>query len=113
MGPSLREIIISKLKELQGRLVTNIKIKERKVIPLSRTTTKDIENLAPVKVIHKIYRPGDIIIGDTEKRFFVISNDIICEIVNRENERRNVSIRLIKIKCNSGCSYVLAEGEIL
>ena len=91
----------------------SIKIKDFNNIPISRTTTNNIEINVPVKVIHKIYKPGDIII-DLEKRSFVISNDIICESVNRDdiedNKRRNVSIRLANIKCTSDCSYFLAEG---
>ena len=96
-------------------MIKDIKIKDLNNIPLSRTTTNNIEIPIPVKVIYKIYKPRDIIIGDFENSSFVISNDTICEIVNRGDnediERRKVSIRILHTKFISGCSYFLAEGK--
>ena len=45
-------------------MIKIIKINDLNNIPLSRTTTNNIENSLPVKVIYKIYKLGDIIIGD-------------------------------------------------
>ena len=103
-------------------MITNVKIKNFNNIPLSRSTSDNKEIDVPVKVIYKIYKPGDIIIldlflSDFEKRVFVISNDKICEIVNREyvkdDKITNVSLLIINIKCTSGCSYFLAESIII
>ena len=98
-------------------MITKIKIKDFKNIPKSTNTTNNIENIIPINTIYKIYKPGDIIMGYIEKRSFVMSNDIICELVNpgvfQDNKRRNVSIRLLNINCTSGWSFFLAECEIL
>ena len=85
-------------------------------IALSRTTTNKIEISITVKVIYKLYKPGDIIMGDIKRRSFVLSNDIISDIVKRddiEDDKINVSVKILNIKCTSGCSYFLAKGEIL
>ena len=69
--------------------ITNINIKGINNIPLSRTTINNLQVNVLVKIISKLYKPGDIIIGDLftddfEKRVFVTSNDIIFEIVNQD-----------------------------
>ena len=75
----------------------------------------------PVKIKYKIYKPNDIIEGeifadDNDKRVFVISHDIICEIENIKNHNQltnNVKVILTSIKSTSGCSYFLAKGNIV
>ena len=51
-----------------------------------------------------------------DERVFVISNDVICEIVNiddAENIQTNtICVMLTGIKSTSGCAYFLAEGKI-
>ena len=48
---------------------------------------------------------GDLFLNDDERRAFVISNDTICEILNRDcvkNDKiTNISVRIINIKCTS------------
>ena len=67
MVPNLKEIISSKLnekyfnKEINGTMIKNIKINDFNNIPLSRTTTNNIEISKPVKIIYKLYKPGDTI----------------------------------------------------
>ena len=57
---------------------------------------------------------GEIFTDEEDKRVFVISNDVICEIDNIENiQTKNVNVMLTNIKSTSGCNYFLAEGEIL
>ena len=91
-------------------------------IPLSRTAINNIQVNVLIKIIPKLYKPGDIIRGDLftddiEKKVFVISNDIIFEIVNRHyvknDKKTNVSVKKLNFKSTSGCSYFLSEGEIL
>ena len=128
LGPNLEEIILSILKEnslnkeIQRMMITNMKINDFNNIPLSRTTTNTIEISVPVKVIYKIYKPDDIILGDLftddlEKKVFVISNDIICNIVNRDDiedkKITNINVKILNIKHTSSCSYFLAEGIII
>ena len=128
MSPTIKNFIKSKLKEkylykyIQGKMITDIEIKQFNNIPLPRTTANNIDISMPVKVIYKIYKPGDIIIGDLfthdiDMRVFVISNDIICDIVNIDDveniQTRNIYIRLTNIKSTSGCNYFLAVGSII
>ena len=75
-------------KDIRGIMITKIKTKDFKNIPLSRTTTNNIEVNVPVKVIYQLFRKGDTIKGDLfiddiDKRILVISNGTICENVNR------------------------------
>ena len=122
LDPNLKEFMKFKLKEkgskkIQGTMLTNVKIEDFTNVPLSRTTTNNIETNVPVKLCHKLYKPGDIIIGDLfrEKRVFVIPNEILFEIVNRDYVRDDkttkVSVKLLKIKCTSGCLNFLGEGK--
>ena len=94
-------------------------LKDFNNIPISRTISNNIEINVPVKVIFKIYKSGGIIMGDLftddiDKRVFVISNDIICEIVNRayvkDDKITNVIVIVLDKKDTSGCSYFLARG---
>ena len=104
---------------MQGKMITDIVINNFNNIPLSRSNINNIEISVPVKVVYKIYKPGDIIMGEIftdeeDKRVFVISNDVICEIDNIENiQTKNVNVMLTNIKSTSGCNYFLAEGQIL
>ena len=123
--PNIKKIIMSKLrekylyKEMQGKMITDIVINNFNNKPLSRSNINNIEISVPVKVAYKIYKPGDIIMGEIfsdniDKRVFVISNDVICEINNIENiQTKNVNVMLTNIKSTSGCAYFLEEGEIL
>ena len=57
---------------------------------------------------------GEIFSANIDKRVFVISNDMICEIANVDDiQTKNVNVMLTKIKSTSGCAYFLAEGQIL
>ena len=69
-----------------------------------------------------MYKPGDIINGeifssDRDDRVFVLSYDIICEILNVDfnkiTHKNNVYVRLTHIKSTNGCIYFLAQGEII
>ena len=129
LSPNIKKIIMSKLREkylyreIQGKMITNIEVNNFNNIPLSRTNINNIEISMLVKVTYKIYKPGDIIMGELftnniDKRVFVISNDVICEIINIDNyddiqNKHNVSVMLTNIKSTSGCAHFLAEGEIL
>ena len=125
LSPNIKKIIMSKLKEkylykeMQGKMITDIEINNFNNIPLSRSNINNIEISVPVKVVYKIYKPGDMIMGEIfsdniDKRVFVISNDVICEIDNIENiQTKNVNVMLTNLKSTSGCAYFLAEGQIL
>ena len=72
---------------------------------------------------YKKYKLDDIINGeifssDRDDRVFVLSYDIICEILNIDNlnkfkDKKNVNVRLTHIKSTNGCIYFLAKGEII
>ena len=125
LSPNIKKFIMSKLKEkylykeMQGKMITDIVINNFNNIPLCRSNINNIERSVSVKVSYKIYKPGDIIMGEIfsdtiDKRVFVISNDVICEIDNNENiQTKNVNVMLTNIKSTSGCAYFSAEGEIL
>ena len=128
LSPNIKKIIMSKLKEkylykeIEGKMITDIEINNFNIISPSRTNIINIEISVPVNVAYKIYKPGDIIMGEKfsdniDKRVFVISNDVSCKIVNIDNieifQTGNISVMLINIKSTSGCAYFLAEGEIL
>ena len=105
-------------KEIQGTMITKLEMKGFNNIPISRTTIDNIEVIVPVKITCNLYKTGDIIIGDLftdeiEKRAFVISNDIICDIVKRDDiedvKITNVSVKKSNTKRTSGCSYSSQE----
>ena len=116
LSPNIKKIIMSKLKEnylykdMQGKMITDIVINIFNNIPLSRSNINNIEISVPVKVAYKRYKPGDIIMGEIftdeeDKRVFVISNDIICEIANVDDiQTKNVNVMLTNIKSTSGCN---------
>ena len=123
LGPNIKKIIMTKLKEkylyreIDGKMITNIQIINFNNLPLSNNLELNI--LA--NVTHKIYKSGDIINGeifssDRDDRVFVLSYDIICEILNIDkykNIKDNVNVKLSHIKSSNGCIYFLAEGEII
>ena len=128
MSTNIKKIIIMKLKEkylykeIEGKMIIDIEINNSNNLPLSRSNINNIEISVPVNVVYKIYKVGDIIKGDLftdgiDKRVFVISHDVICEINNIDNieniPTKNISVRLINIKSTSGCAYFLAEGNII
>ena len=120
LGPNIKKIILNKLKEkylygeIDGKMITNIQINNFNNLPLSNNL--EINILA--KVTYKMYIPGDIINGeifssDRDDRVFVLSYDIICEIlnvdVNKIKDKNNVYVKLIHIKSTNGCIYFLAR----
>ena len=124
LNSNIKNIIMTKLKEkylyreMDGKMVTNIQIKNLNNLPLSNNLELNI--LA--NVTYKIYKAGDIInreIFSDEKddRVFVLSYDIFCEILNVDfNKIKNkniVYVRLTHIKSPNGCIYFLARGEII
>ena len=127
MNPNVKKIILSKLKEkylckeIYGKMITNIEITDFNKITLSKSSINKLELNVPVKIRYKIYKPGDIIEGeifadDNDKRVFVISHDMNCEIENIKNHNHltnNIRVILTSIKSTSGCSYFLAKGYII
>ena len=125
----IKKIIMTKLKEkylfkeFYGRMLTNIEIINFNNIPLSRSTSNSIELNIPVKIDYKTYKKGDIVNGETfsndkDDRVFVISFDIICEILNTNilnkiKSKNNVRVILQNIKSTNGCFYFLAEGNTI
>ena len=122
LGPNIKKFLMTKLKEqylyreIDGKIITNIQKNNFNNLPLSNNLELNI--LA--KVTYKIYKPGDIINGeifssDRDDRVFIISYDIICEILNIDNlnkfkDKNNVNVRLTHIKSTNGCINFLAEG---
>ena len=96
-------------------MITNFEINNLNNIPLSKSSINCIELNIPVKINYKIYKEGDIIFGelfsnDHDDRVFVISHDIICEILNTDilpkiKSRNHIKVRLQNIKNTNGCAY--------
>ena len=123
--PNIKKVIMTKLKEkylyreIDGKMITNIQINNFNNLPLSN----NLEINIPAKVTYKIYKPGDIINGeffssDRDDRVFVLSCDIICEILNIDDfnkikNKNNVNVMLTNIKSTNGCIYFLAQGNII
>ena len=117
----IKKLIMTKLterylfKEIDSRMITNMS--------LSKSLINSIELNIPVKIDYKTYKKGDIILGelfsnDKDDRVFVISYDIICEILNTNildkiKSKNHVRVRLENIKSTNGCFYFLAEGNII
>ena len=107
-------------EEIQGTIITYTELRDINNIPLSSTTMNNIEIFIPVKIIYKIYKPGDIILGELfiDDPVFLISNELICEIQNNDilincDIKTKVTVEIQNIKGTSGCSYLLAEGILL
>ena len=125
LDPNIKKIIMTKLnekylyREIDGKMITIIQIINFDKIPLSNNL--EINILANVD--YKMYKPGDIVIGeiisnDRDDRIFVLSYDIFCEIINindfdKIKNKNNVYLRLTHIKSTNGCIYFLAQGEII
>ena len=103
LGPNIKKIILNKLKEkylyreIDGKMITNIQIND--------FNNLEINILA--NVTYKIYKPGDIIYGElfsyeNDDRVFVLSYDIICEILN---------VDFNKIK-NENNAYVRSDRQM-
>ena len=99
-------------------MITDIQINDFNNLPLSNNLELNI--LATTT--YKIYKPGDIINGEifsneNDDRVFVLSYDIICEILNIDfnkiKNKDNVYVRLSHIKSTNGCIYFLVQGEII
>ena len=125
LEPNVKKVIMTKLKEkylyreIDGKMITNLQMNNFNNLPLSNNLELNI--LA--NVTYKIYKPGDIINGeifssDRDDRVFVLSYDIICEILNIDNfnkikNKNNVNVMLANIKSTNGCIYFLAQGKII
>ena len=124
LDSNIKKIIMTKLKEkylyreIDGKMITNIQLINFNNLPLSNKLEFNI--LA--NVTYKMYKPGDIINGEVfqnEKvdRVFLLSYDIICEILNIDfnkiKNKNNVYVKLTYIKSTNGCNYFLAKGEII
>ena len=124
LDPNIKKIIMAKQKEkylyreIDGKMITNLQIKNFNNLPLSNNLELNI--LA--YVTYKMYKPGDIINGEVfqnekDDRVFVLSFDIICEILNVDfdkiKNKNNVYVKLTYIKSTNGCIYFLARGEII
>ena len=125
LGLNIKKIIMTKLKEeylyreINGKMITNIHINYFENFPL----LNNLEINIPAKVTYKKYNIGDIINGEIfsdakDDRVFVLSYDIMCEILNindfnKIKDKNNVNVILTHIKSTIGCIYFLAEGEII
>ena len=124
LSPNIKKIIMTKLKEkylyreIDGKMITDIQIIDFNNLPLSNNL--EINILA--NVTYKIYKPGDIIYGEifsyeNDNRAFVLSYDIICEILNADfnkiKNQNNAYVRLTDIRSTNGCIYFLAKGLII
>ena len=113
--------ILSKLKqkylyrEIDNKMITDIHINR----------SDNIEIYIQANVTYKTYKKGDIIYGELyindnykDDRVFVMSHDIICEILNTNILSKIKSKNYIKVCLNNiintnGCFYFLAQGEII
>ena len=125
----IKKIIKDKLaqrylfKEIDGRMITNIEMNNLKYTPLSKSSINTIELNIPVTINYKTYKKGDIIYGelfsnDRDERVFVISHDIICEILNTDilskiKSQNHVKVCIESIKNTNGCFYFLGRGNII
>ena len=124
LGPNIKKIIMAKLKEkyfyreIDGKMITDIQINDFNNLPLSNNL--EINILA--NVTYKTYKPDDIIYGEifsyeNDDRVFVLSYDIICEILNVDFDKlkneNNAYVRLKDIRHTNGCIYFLAKGLII
>ena len=115
LGTNIKKFLLVKLKEkylyreIDGKMITDIQINNFNNLPLS----KNIEVNIPTNVTYKIYKPGDIINGEffsdeKDDGVFVLSYDIICEILNIDNfdkikDKNNVYVQLNNIRSTNGC----------
>ena len=100
-------------REIESIMITDIDI----------INFNNLEINIHANIIYKKYKPGDIISGeifsnDRDDRVFVLSYDILCEILNIDDfnkikDKNNVYVKLTYIKSTNGCFYFLAQGEII
>ena len=125
LSPNIKKIIMTKLKEkylyreIDGRMITDIPIIDYNNLPLINNLELNIY----VIVTYKAYNIGDIINGEifsceNDNRVFVLSYDIICEILNvndfnKIKDKNNINVILTRIKSTNGCIYFLAERNII
>ena len=113
--------ILSKLKqkylyrEIDKKMITDIHI----------NNSDDIEIYIQANVTYKTYKKGDIIYGEIyindnykDDRVFVLSYDVICEILNTNildkiKSKNHIKVRLENLKSTNGCIYFLAQGNIV
>ena len=121
LNDDIKKLIMTKLteqyffKEINSRMITNIEF----------NNLKNIELNIPVEIDYKTYKEGDIIYGELyindnykDDRVFVMSHDIICEILNTNilpkiHSTNHIRVRLTDIKNTNGCFYFLAKGNII
>ena len=106
-------------REIDGKMITDIQIIDYNNLPLINNLELNIY----ANVTYKTYTAGDIINGeifssDKDDRVFVLSYDIICEILNVKDfnkikDKNNINVILTRIKSTNGCIYFLAEGNII
>ena len=124
LGPNMKKIIMAKLnekylyREIGGKMITNIQIINYNNLPL----INNLELNILANVAYKTYKKGDIIKGElffdeNDDRIFLLSYDIICEILNVDNlnkfkDKNNVNVMITNIKSTNGCIYFLARGKI-
>ena len=129
LNTDIKKLIKNKLnerylfREIDGRMITDLEIKNLQNIPLSKSSINSIEVDIPVKINYKTYKAGDIIYGqlfqhENDTRSFVIGSDIICEILNtdilsRIKSDNHIKIQLQNIKSTNGCFYFIAQGYII
>ena len=113
--------ILSKLKqkylyrEIDNKMITDIHIDK----------SDNIEIFILANVTYKTYEKGDFIYGELytndiykNDRVFVISYDIICEILNTDiidkiKSKNHIKVQLTDIKKTNGSVYFLARGNII
>ena len=121
MTYDIKKLIMTKLtekylfKEFDFKMITNIELNK----------LKNIELNIPVKINYKTYKKGDIIYGELytndnykDDRVFIMSHDIICEVLNTNildkiKSKNHIKVCLLDIKCTNGCFYFLAKGNII
>ena len=120
LNSNIKKVIMTKLKEkwlyreIDGKMITNTQLTNFNNLPLSNNLELNI--LA--NVTYKKYNIGDVINGEIfsdekDDRVFVLSYDIICEILNVDfnkiKNKNNVNVILTNIKSTNGCIYFLAQ----
>ena len=114
----IKKLIMTKLmekylfKEFNCKMITNI------------NNFENIEMNILTNIDYKSYKEGDIIYGELytndnykDDRVFVMSHDIICEILNTNildkiKSRNHIKVCLSNIESTNGCFYFLASGNI-
>ena len=109
---NIKKLIMTKLtekylfKEFNSRMITNIDM---------NNLMNSIELRIPVEIDYKTYKKGDIIYGELytndnykDDRVFVMSHDIICEILNTNilskiKSKNYIKVCLNDIKSTNGC----------